>query len=410
MVAIVSDFRRHLQSAPGMVRAEVLQALSDLGYTVSVNQLTRIEATRGSKLGAAMLLPKKMPVRIKVDVEILESGCDLIVHVEDALDSPVGRSYGVNGVYQKVFSEIQERVDAGLSRLEPAAAAAQFAPPVFASTTPTLQLVERANEAVGRGEERAVAAVNTVLAGGSGPGSSSAWKGLEQVWFESGDRVAVLSLAEAETHLAITLIVDGQPGALPDKLVTDLDRFAARVERAMSAAAPGVVRIPVSDEERPILEFMHSQVRIRDGLPVRTLHRCRDCRFEKITNPDFERLMERNRKLRSLASAAGATISSGGIRPFVVVGALFRLKSLDPSYTCPRCQAMQADEALATFCPACGDLRKEAVLRSCPKCHHDFLGSLTPEDPPFWAALHAMSAPTPSAAPGSPWPAPTPAR
>lgn len=77
------------------------------------------------------------------------------------------------------------------------------------------------------------------------------------------------------------------------------------------------------------------------------------------------------------------------MRPFVLVGTLFNLKRLDPDYVCPRCQGMDADEGLATFCPQCGDLRKEAVLRKCPKCHHDFLAGLAPEPQPFWGAAPA---------------------
>ncbi len=402
MAAIVSDFRRALSATAGEVRAEVLRVLDELGFTVSVSQLTRIEAHRGSKLGAAMLTPRKMPVRITIDVVPHDGGCDVAVHLEDGLDSPIGKSYGVNGAYERLFRETHERIDGGLARLAGGAGRTSFAPPTFSSTTPTLGLVERANAAVGRGEETAAAKVGALLEGSTGPGTPRVWKGVEQVWFVAGGRQAVLSLAEAQAHLTIAAIVAAQPGSLPPPLAAALERFAGSVEQALTQAAPGTVRIPVADGERPVLEFMHTQVRIRDGLPVRTLHRCRDCRFEKITNPDYERLMERNRKLRSLASAAGATISSGGVRPFVVVGALFQLKHLDPSYTCPRCQAMQADEALATFCPACGDLRTEAVLRRCTKCDHDFLGSLTPEDPPFWAPVLATAAPVAA------WPPPSP--
>lgn len=217
----------------------------------------------------------------------------MTVHVEDGLDSPIGKSYGVNTIYEKVFRELQERIDAGLARLDPEAARAGFAEASFASTTPSI----------------------SVLEGGPRDRTPAAWKGVEQIWFEGPTGVAVLSLAEGQAHLAIGALVASQEGSLPPGLARELEQFAGRVERTLADSPSGAVRIPISEAELPVLDFMHVQVRVRDALPVRTLHRCRDCTFEKVTNPDYQRLMERNRKLRSLGSAVGATIGGGACGP-----------------------------------------------------------------------------------------------
>ena len=142
----------------------------------------------------------------------------------------------------------------------------------------------------------------------------------------------------------------------------------------------GAPRLDVAAEEMPVVRFLWEQARIREALPLRTLQRCTTCRHEKVVNPDYKRLAERNRKIRGVGGAVGATFSpSAGASPFFLVGRLLPLAKLDPEYVCPRCQGLESDDRVIIFCPTCGERRDEAVLKTCRRCSHDFRGALEPE-------------------------------
>ena len=61
------------------------------------------------------------------------------------------------------------------------------------------------------------------------------------------------------------------------------------------------------------------------------------------------------------------------------------MKRLDPKYVCSRCQGMEDDERIVTFCPSCAELQKDVVLRLCPKCGFDFRTKAGAE--PLWSAV-----------------------
>jgi hypothetical protein len=73
-----------------------------------------------------------------------------------------------------------------------------------------------------------------------------------------------------------------------------------------------------------------------------------------------------------------------------------KIKKLDPDYVCTRCQSLDADTSVITFCPDCGERRQEPVLRTCPNCKHDFRKGILDD---FWhedpepAVLTAATAP-----------------
>jgi hypothetical protein len=142
-----------------------------------------------------------------------------------------------------------------------------------------------------------------------------------------------------------------------------------------------------------VFEFLNQQAEIRAALPLRTLHICRSCRLEKITNPEYERIAARNEKLGHLMAGVGATVGKGGISPTFVLGQVFKLKRLDPKYVCARCQGMEADERVVTFCPSCAELRREVVLRLCSKCSFDF--RTIADKTPLWTEPVAERDPDP---------------
>ena len=217
------------------------------------------------------------------------------------------------------------------------------------------------------------------------------WQKVETVTFVCPPEVATADATRIQAMASVATMVERQPGVLPEKLGAQLATFARRLRDALDAAGEADiahVRHEIDATNRPVVEFMEQQARMREQLPVRTLHRCCDCGHEKVSNPDYKKLMDRNRKLQALTGAVGLTMRGGSASPFLLVGALFRMKKLDPDYVCPRCQGMESDDRLATFCPECGSLRKEAVLRTCSKCEHDFRTAIGPLD--LWqpAQLH----------------------
>lgn len=238
-------------------------------------------------------------------------------------------------------------------------------------------------EQMGTALEKLTARTQETVAAVRRRGANEPWQKVEEVTFVGPTGEATVRASRIQAFTSISTMVERQPGALPEKLAGQLADFVQRLLAALDAAgAAGVTRVrhQVEPAERPVLEFLEQQARMREQLPVRTLHHCRDCGQEKVSNPDYKKLMDRNRKLQALAGAAGLTIRGGSVSPFLLVGALFRLKKLDPDYVCPRCQGMASDDSIATFCPSCGSLRSEAVLRICAKCDHDLRSTIDPID------------------------------
>ena len=106
-----------------VVRQHLLAAVRNLGFQLTVEQLSVIQAVRGSKLGAVTLQPARMPVQLQIGLEAGPAACRVTVQVSDRWPAKVGRNWGATAVYQDVFGSVLAAVDAALARLDPAAAA-----------------------------------------------------------------------------------------------------------------------------------------------------------------------------------------------------------------------------------------------------------------------------------------------
>ena len=395
MGSVALDFERTVDAPAAEVRRELCRALVELGFKVTSEQLTLIEARRGSHAAGAVLGTGRMPVAASAALSASESGgCRVAVHLEDRVIHP---AWGMTGQYQQIFASIRSRLDAALAGLDPASAAG-FAEPRFTASVGRVPFLDSANRIGGDIQEAAVGRVNRILGGGSAGRVPDAWRQLDAVLFRASEGAALLQPDELQAHLAIAVLISSQPGCMPAPLAGQVEAFAARVEAELGRAGSSRrVEIAIADAERPVLEFLHQQARLRERLPVRTLHRCRACRFERVTNPDLERLQRRNRRLRALGTSVGATLGRHGISPFVLVGSIFRLADLDPEYVCPRCQGTDAEAMVVTFCPGCGDLRPEAALRSCAKCGLDLRSTLSAEAG-IWGPHPPLQLPPPAPA------------
>jgi predicted RNA-binding Zn-ribbon protein involved in translation (DUF1610 family) len=159
--------------------------------------------------------------------------------------------------------------------------------------------------------------------------------------------------------------------------------------------------IEIAETDKPVITFLNDQARIRDILPLRTLQTCTTCRQQKVLNPDYQRLLERNRKIKGISGFLGASVSKSGVSPFILVGRILPLVKMDPDFVCQRCQGLDADERLVVFCPNCGERRDEAALRTCQRCQHDFRKALEPETlwQPVGTAAELFAPPPPPAPP-----------
>jgi len=391
MPALGLDFERSLKAQPSEARRAVGEALREAGFQITAEQLTRIEAKRGSHLlGGALMPARMMPILALFEISPAGPACVISGHLVDHHINLGGKAWGWNQTYRNLFGAVQAAVDDRLARLDPAAAQA-FEPPRFWSKGGEVAALEQAQSLGSKAGGTVVDKAATALEGGPKHRTPAAWKGLDSVTFISSEGRAVLSLAETQERLGLAVMIVSRPDSMPPDEVHKLEQFAVRTEQSLTQANGRAVTIEVDDAERPAIELLQVQARIRSGLPVRTLHICKDCHFQKVTNEDLARLQSRNRLLREIVGGVGATISSGGVKPFLMFGQFFAMKRLDPDYVCPGCQGLDADEQIVTYCPGCGTMRTEAVLGECSKCGLDFVCRLEPE--PFWLAPEPEAAP-----------------
>jgi hypothetical protein len=386
----VSRTTRTVAAAPAAVRAALVRTLRDMQFEVTAEQVTLVEARRGSQIGAAALQRQRLPLLVSARLRDDDASCVLDFQLSDGWHSATGRALGLQGSYAELFGEILRGIDAALRGLDPTQAAGPAALRAGpAGPAGDVGLLDRLNSRPAGG---GLSRVEGWLEGRKAS-APEAWRGVGGIRLVSSKGQADLPLARVQTMLTVALLVSRSPGSMPEKLAKDVEQLAARLERELGMPGAGGPRVEITDAELPVVTFLSEQARIRESLPLRTLQRCTTCRHERVVNPDYKRLVERNRKIRGVSGALGASLSSHGASPFFLVGRLLPLAKLDPEYVCPRCQGLESDDRVIVFCPNCGERRDEAVLKTCRRCSHSFRGALEPE------ALWHEPAPEPVLAP-----------
>jgi hypothetical protein len=386
------------------VRAALLRVLRDLDFEIDSEQFSGVRASRGSQLGGATLSPARVPTSLQIGFEPVGSATGVSVYLEDRWRSPVGRQNAAAAAYQRVFNDVIGALDAALARLDPAAGAG-FAPreEYVGSAEASGAVVDR----FGRLEATFKRKTSRLLDGKAAPGAgqlgrgnASSFEATEvQVAICSPDRVARMDLPAAYTMLTAGQLIAARPGKLPPKMAEQVQGLVIVLEQRLdtSAPTPSFVQLQITAEQVPVVTFLRQQARLRDQLPLRTLQVCDTCRLEKVINPDFIQMRERSRRMKVLTGSFGAVITGRHVSPYVLVGKLVQLKKSDPDFVCQRCQGLDADETIITFCPQCGDRRTEAALRECPKCHLDYRTLLAPEA--IWQEIAEGPAELPAIAP-----------
>ncbi|WP_285789501.1 hypothetical protein [Micromonospora sp. NBRC 101691] len=413
---LLAGAERRIAAPPSVARQHLLRVLRDLSFELRTEQLSLLEAVRGSKLGGVTLSAARVPVALRIGLEADGDGCRVTVLLADRWAGRVGRNWGLTSAYVQLFESVLGAVDGVLGRLDPAAATAfpgwwrQTGPGDVAIMQNAASLANRAGAVLSRHASR--------LLDGDSPAQRRAAvsrSGTDTFAFETPQTVAEVPAELADGMLMVGALIADRPGDMPPNLVAQVQSLVFRVEEHLASVAPGsapAARFTVEPADVPVVTFLHQQARLRGLLPVRNLRTCTTCRLEKVTNPDLERLQERTRRTRDLATSLSAVVT-----PYVLAGRLAQLNNKGPEFSCPRCQGMDADETVVTFCQRCGDRRAETALRTCSKCRFDFR-SLVAGDrvwqpcqtppvipPPVTAAPPPTPAPLPPA-PAPPAPAP----
>jgi hypothetical protein len=365
---------RTLGTAMPAVREKLLPLIRQLNFTTTTEQFSVLEAERGSKLGGFTMSPSRVPLSLRIDLDPADEGTTVSTRLEDRWGVPVGRNWGAVSVYANVFTDILSAIDLTLARLDPANASS-FEPwwrnidEAAASRQSVADAAAKAEKAVSRQASK-------LLDGPQTAQSRSAMDdaGLKTVAFVSPDKYAELHAEDVDGVLTAGQLVAARPGKLPGNLVGQVQAFVVTLEGDLETrtAMSTTRRVSLDPESVPVLSFLYQQAKLREVLPIRIRMVCTTCRLEKVVNPDFARMRERSRRTKALTGSVGAVFGSHHVSPYILVGKLIQVKKTDPDFVCARCQGMDADQTMITFCAQCGDRRSETVLRKCPKCDFDF--------------------------------------
>jgi hypothetical protein len=394
---LVAAAERRIGVPPAAVRQHLLRVIREMSFELRTEQFGLLEAVRGSRLGSVTLAAAKVPVELRITLEPAGAGARIVAVLVDRWPARVGRKWGATAAYVEAFGTVLSTVDATLARLDPAAAAS-FGPWLRDIGTGDIGMMQNAANVAGRAGAVLTRHTSRVLDGPAAERRRAVVSntGAATFTFASPDAVADVPTDIADAmHTAGTLIAS-RPGAMPPKLATQVQHLVLRIEEHLTAYGTATP-LGVSAAEVPVVTFLHQQALMRGMLPVRTLRICTTCRLEKVTNPELERIQERTRRTRDIANGLRAVVA-----PFIMAGQLVQMNAKAPQFTCPRCQGLDADETVVTYCQRCGDRQTESALRTCSRCQFDFR-SLLDKPEPLWL----KKTPAPPAHTAPPAPAPT---
>lgn len=362
MEILTARYERRVDADVEAVRRAAFTALRAMKFTVDKSQGSYAEAHSG-----ASWLPrpglKARPMRARLSIFAQANRTCLQMQLTDA-EPVVVDVAAAQRSYEELFNQVCNTVDGELTRLDPK----------LERSSSTIKA--RADELGARAQ---VERLGHMIRRRIGPASDR-----DDLRLYTPEVSATMPVAEAELCLTVASITLTDL-ALPDSLVTDLHEVESLLHDALRShgVTPDVA---VTDRQRHLVDFLHRQAAIRLSLPVRELHRCQDCGHEKIINPDYQRLLSKNRGLRQLASITVSTLAMPHSAPFAIAGRLMNMQALGSKFTCARCQGTHADVHLVTICPNCKQIVKDPVLRACPtkNCGRDFAAHI--DDSLNWTA------------------------
>lgn len=121
-----------------------------------------------------------------------------------------------------------------------------------------------------------------------------------------------------------------------------------------------IVTIHLTDEEVKIYNRCLDDAMLRDGLEERVLRTCGSCKFQRIINPDYEKMMQRRRIADMMINWQRSVLRAVG------------RSNADPNFVCVRCQGLTYTDRTIALCPNCGTPNMSLLLSRCGQCGWDF--------------------------------------
>src|ERR1700709_2447478 len=100
-----SSSTRSVTGSPAAIRAVLVRALRALHFEVTAEQVTVVEAHRGSSIGAAALQRQRLPVLVTIRLSAEKDGSAVDIALRDGWQSSAGRVLGLQRSYAEVFAE-----------------------------------------------------------------------------------------------------------------------------------------------------------------------------------------------------------------------------------------------------------------------------------------------------------------
>lgn len=393
MDVVTVDYDRAVHAPTETSRRTVLEALRQMSFKIDQSQGAVIQAHRGGIAGAKFGGQGRLRVSVTVTPDS-DSGSRIHVRVGDAERAALNTTDAC-AVYGPLFVRVQTELDGWLCALDP-----QLKPDAM----PQLELHPDHTPTM----KEHLGGIARHLPGSWGKSAAHKVLGDVHLWVMAPDASAVLDPDDAQTCLTVAALVSADPSALPPALRAQIGDLTVALRDALTDARPPAGRLDIGARDKKAVDFLYQQSRIRGTLPVREVFTCRDCGLERIVNPDFQEKASTIKALQNATGLMGVTVGTSGINAFVVVGKLLNLSALSPPTPCRRCEGIDADVSLATICPKCKTIRRDAVLTTCPQagCGYDFRARAAGVS--LWNATSA-STPAPAAAPAAATEASTPA-
>ena len=97
---------RRVGAPPVAVRPVLLRTIRELSFDLRTEQLSVLEATRGSRLGAVTMLAGKLPIELRVLLEPDGPGTAVAIVLMDQWPARVGRTWGATAGYIEAFEAV----------------------------------------------------------------------------------------------------------------------------------------------------------------------------------------------------------------------------------------------------------------------------------------------------------------
>lgn len=164
----------------------------------------------------------------------------------------------------------------------------------------------------------------------------------------------------------------------------------ATAKRASTPPETWTAHVTFTSAESALYNKCLADVELRDGLEERTLRTCGSCKFQRIINPDYEKMLQRRRVADTILFWQRSILRAIG------------RSNADPNFVCMRCQGLTYSDRSIALCPQCGTPNMALMLTSCGHCGWDFVNRVKGEPPKKGRSQPKPSpTPAPKKAPGS---------